>query len=415
MSGDPERFDLAINNARLVTLAGRRGPRRGREAMRDLGIVERGSIGIRDGRIAAVVSDRPLRGVAEVEARGRVVTPGLIDCHTHACWAGSRLEEWEMRLAGAEYLAILEAGGGILSTVRAVREASEGELACSTAGRLGRMLSWGTTWAEVKSGYGFTTEAEVKMLRAIGAAAKASGLAGVQPTFLGAHAKDPEQPGYVDAVIGEMLPAVVEAFGPIACDVYCERGAWSVEEMRRLFEAAAGLGCRLRAHVDQFTSLGGTRLAVEMGAVSVDHLEAISAADVALLGESETIGVLLPVSGLHVDGRYAPGRALIDAGAAIAVASNYNPGSAPSASLPLAMGLACRQCGLSPAEALCAATMNAACVLGVEGEAGSLEAGKRADLVLWEWTDEREIVFELGSALPAGVWVGGMQVRGLVG
>lgn len=369
-------------------------------------MISRADILCVDGRISDVAEDLPApAGVRVIEAAGRVVTPGLIDCHTHACWAGDRLDEWELKLKGAAYLEILAAGGGIMSTVRAVRRASQEELTESLLARLHAMLAQGTTTAEVKSGYGLSTEAELKMLRAIAAAAR-RWPGTVVPTALLGHAMDPDEPAMVDRVVNETLPAVHAEFPGIAVDAFCERGAWSLADCVRLFEAARALGHPVRVHADQFTPMGMPAEAVRLGARSVDHLEASAPADLAVLAASGVVGVGLPVCGLHVDGRYANLRALVAAGGAAAVATNVNPGSAPSSSLPLAMGLAVRQGGLTPEEALVGCTANAAAVLGLR-DRGAVAAGLRADLVLWDCRDPRELAYWLGGPRPIEVIASG--------
>jgi imidazolonepropionase len=406
---------LAIVNARVLTLAGApvgaAGPRRGR-AMHELRVIERGHIIVDGERIAALGPGDPPEGACDrrIDAHGRVVMPAFVDCHTHACWAGQRFDEFEMMLAGVSYLDVLRRGGGIMATVRAVRNASEDELADLLLMRLARMAALGTGAVEVKSGYGLDTETELKMLRAIRRVAVVSPLA-VTPTFLGAHAIDRDNPRFVEQTINETLPAVVREFPGITCDAYCEASAWSLDDARRLFENARDLGCPLRVHADQFNSLGMTRLAVEMGAVSVDHLEATSHVDLLHLAHSRTMGVMLPCSGFHLDGRYAPGRAFVDAGGALAIATNYNPGSAPTPSMPFTIALACRTLKLTPAEAIAAATYNAACVLGLEDEVGSIEPGKRADVQILDSADERELGFEIAGAGPLMLMLGGQVVH----
>lgn len=405
---------MLIRDARLLTLAaprGGRGPRRG-HALRETAVIERGAVRIDGDRIIEVIDGpaRPRVDEVVIEAEGRVLMPAFVDCHTHACWAGHRLDEFEMRLAGATYLQILKSGGGIMSTVRAVRAATEEQLAAGLAERLHRMARLGTGAVEVKSGYGLSPEVELTMLRAIRSAARETRQI-VVPTFLGAHAIDPECPDFVEKTINETLPAVVQEFPGIACDAFCEDGAWSLADTRRLFENARDFGCRLRVHTDQFNSLGMTRLAIEMGAATVDHLEAVTAVDVQHLARSETIGVVLPVAGFSLDDRYAPARELVDCGAAIALATNYNPGSAPSPSMALAIALATRKLRLTPAEAIVAATWNAACVLDLQDEVGSLEPGKRADLQLLDFRDERELAYEIGGPPPVLVVIGGERVR----
>jgi imidazolonepropionase len=337
--------------------------------------------------------------VRVLEAEGRVLLPGFVDAHTHACWAGARLHEWEHRLRGASYVELLAAGGGILSTVRAVRGASEEELAGSLEGRLDRALHHGTTTLEVKSGYGLRGEAELRMLRAIrGAGERWVGT--VVPTALLGHAVEPDHPGgaagFFQEVIEEHLSAVTSAFPGVAVDAYCEEGAWPVEACIALFEAARATGHPIRVHADQFNDLGMTARAVALGARSVDHLEASTTETLAHLAGSGAAGVLLPVSGFHLDDRFADGRFLLDQGGAVVVATNWNPGSAPSPSIPFALGLAVRKNRLTPNEALVAATWNAAVLLGLP-DRGWIGPGARADLVLLHHQDEREVMHTVGE------------------
>lgn len=336
------------------------------------------------------------RGTQQIiDAGGRVLMPAFVDAHTHALWAGDRLDEWDMKRRGATYLQILESGGGILSTVRAVRAASEEQLAANLRARLAVMLREGTTTVEVKSGYGLTTRDELKMLRAIRSAA--GGFPGtVIPTALLGHAIDPDQPRFVDGAIEETLPAVSAEFPGIAIDAFCEQGAWSVQDCRRLFERAVELGHSIRLHADQFNSLGGLDLAIELGAQSVDHLEATSAEDLKRLARSQTFGVMLPASGFHVDGRYADGRAFLDAGGTLVLATNCNPGSAPTSSMPFVIGLAARKLGITAVEAIEATTTTAADLLGL-ADRGRIAPGMRADLILLRHHDERQLAYELGG------------------
>jgi len=345
-----------------------------------------------------------------IEAGGRVLLPGFVDAHTHACWAGDRLAEFEMKLHGASYLDILKAGGGILSTVRAVRAASESELAENLLQRLGLRLNEGTTTIEVKSGYGLTTRDELKMLRAIAAAAQRFP-GTIVPTALLGHAIDPDQPRFVDTVVNETLPAVHDEFPGIAIDAFCEEGAWSVADCRRLFERARSLGHPLRLHADQFNRLGGLDLALEFGALSVDHLEASSDEDLRRLAQSPAFGVMLPACGFHVDGRYANGRALLDAGGKLVLASNCNPGSAPTHSIPFVIALAVRKLGLSVREAITSTTLTAAQLLGFK-DRGAIAPGLRADLVLLRHRDERYLAQEFGGNPVDQVVCGGEVVRG---
>jgi len=394
--------DLVIVNARVLSLVspggnnGAAGARRG-GAMRELGVMERASVRVGgDGRVAEVGADvRPSRADQVLDARGRVLMPGFVDCHTHACFAGSRLDEWERKLAGATYLEIMASGGGIMSTVRATREASRFALAESLHERLDSFVDGGTTTVEVKSGYGLWTAAELAMLRAIRDASHACD-ATVISTALIAHAIDAAQGDFVERTITETLPAVHAEFPAITIDAYCEVGAWSLAESLRLFEAAAALGHRCRVHADQFNPLGMIGAAAARGFVSVDHLEASTDAGLDALGASGTVGVALPICGLHLDGRFARLRRLVDAGGSAAIATNFNPGSAPSRSMPLAIAAAVRHCGLTPSEAIIASTVNAAHVLGLNDRA-RIAPGARADLILLTHTDERALAFEMGG------------------
>lgn len=395
---------ILIRDARVLTMPGGPGPRRGR-ALGDLGVLPRADVLIEGDRIAEVIpsdgsppeggSRSAVSSLREIDAGGRVLMPAFVDCHTHACWAGARLDEWDRKRAGAAYLEILAAGGGIMSTVRAVRAASEEELAGTLLQRLGVMLREGTTTVEVKSGYGLTTAEELKMLRAIAVAA-AAWPGTVVPTALLGHAVDHGQPGFVERTIAETLPAVSAAFPGIVVDAYCEAGAWSLPETLRLMERAKELGHPVRVHADQFNDLGVIPEAVRRGFLSVDHLEASTPERLAALAKSETYGVMLPCAGFHTDGRYADGRRFVDAGGALAIATNCNPGSAPTSSMPMAVALAVRFCGLSPAEAIGACTVNAASLLGL-ADRGRIAPGLRADLVLLRHRDERELAHEFGG------------------
>ncbi len=369
----------------------------------------RGHVCVDGDRIAEVTEQPPEdRGDEPLCAGGRVLMPGFVDAHTHALFAGDRLDEVELKRQGKSYLEILAAGGGILATVRAVRRASQEELEAGLTARLRHMLAEGTTSVEVKSGYGLTTEHELKMLRAIaGAARDFPGT--VVPTALLGHALDPDQPRHVERVLEETLPAVHAEFPGITVDAFCERGAWSVADCRRLLTRARELGHGLRLHTDQFNALGGLELALELGASSVDHLEATPPEGLAALARSSTFGVMLPVSGFHTDQRYASGRAFLDRGGKLVLASNYNPGSSPSSSIPFVIALAVRALGLTPLEAIAAVTRTAAELLGLP-DRGVLAAGARADLVLLRHEDPRLLGYELGGNPVDGVWVGGRRI-----
>jgi imidazolonepropionase len=390
---------VLFTNARVVTPRGP-GPHRG-ASMRDLDIRDGADVLLEDGVITAVEpasTITPPSSAIVINARGRVLMPSFVDAHTHACWAGDRTDEWTRKLAGATYLELLKGGGGIMSTVRSVRAASQEQLASNLRARLTLMLMEGTTTVEVKSGYGLSTTDELKMLRAIRDAAR-DFPGEVIPTALIAHAIDADHPSreaFIEATIHETLNAVHNEFPAVTIDAYCEDGAWSLDECVRLFDRARSLGHPFRVHADQFNSLGMTPWSIEHGAISVDHLEATTADDLHALARSDSFGVMLPCSGFHTDGRYASGRGFIDAGGALAIATNCNPGSAPTNSMPMAVALAARFNGVTPSEAITACTANAAALLGFS-DRGFIAPGARADLVLLRHTDERALAFEFGG------------------
>lgn len=406
--------DLIIHNAgQLVTCASSDVPKRG-AAMTDVGIIEHGAVAIAGEKIlAAGASEAILREYSAgemLDAEGRVACPGFVDPHTHIVYAGDRLDEFELKIKGADYLEILTAGGGILSTVTATRAATVEELAENARKRLDKVLACGTTTCEIKTGYGLDTETELKMLAVI-ETLDATHAVDIVPTFLAAHAVPAEFRGnagdYVDLVCAEMLPLAWKWYEqshfpaagvPFFCDVFCERGAFDVEQSIQVLVTARELGFRTKAHVDQFTNLGGSRLALEIGAASIDHLDAISGDEVALLAASDTVGVVIPTENFNAGKTvFADARAMIDAGCAIALSTDYNPGSAPCPSMPMAMAIACRYQKLLPAEALNAATINAAHALGLGDRVGSIEAGKRANLLILDAADHRELVYEFGG------------------
>lgn len=367
-----------------------------------------GSVRIDGEHIVDVGPDLVARaGERVLDAAGRVLMPGFVDAHTHAIYAGDRLDEFEQKLLGTRYLEILAAGGGILATVRAVRRASLEALSEALLERLFVMLGEGTTTVEVKSGYGLSTPDELKLLTAIRLAAERFP-GTVVPTALLGHALDPEQPDLVPRTIDETLPAVHAEFPGIAIDAYCERGAWSVADCRRLFERARELGHPLRLHADQFNVEGGVELALELGASSVDHLEATPVATLERLARSGCFGVMLPVSGFHTDDRYANARAFVDTGGKLVLATNCNPGSSPSSSMPFVHALAVRKLHLSALEAITATTSSAARLLGLS-DRGVIAPGFRADLVLLRHRDERLLGFELGGNPVDQVIVQGRQ------
>ncbi len=390
--------------AQLVTPAGKEAPLRER-ALGEVDVLEDAYLLCEGGRIAALGTMRELRPLAgeveELDGRGRCALPGLVDCHTHACFAGDRVEEFALRATGARYEELHAAGGGILSTVRATRAAGEQGLEAAVRRHRGWMLRAGTTTFEAKSGYGLDRETELASLRAIAAA-------GGVPTWLGAHAVPPEFPDastYLEFAVAEVLPeasAVAEA-----ADVFLERGAFDADQARRYLEMCRAAGLALRLHGDQFTEQGAVPLAIELGARSVDHLEATGQAGVRALAGSDVVGVLLPASALFLGRPMPPARALVDAGAAIALATDFNPGSAFCESLPLVCSLAVTQLRISPAEALGACTVNAAHVLGRAHRLGRLAPGFSADCVLLDAPDWRYLAYHLGGDVIACVILAG--------
>jgi imidazolonepropionase len=395
---------LVRDLAQVVSPAGGRAPLRG-AALRELRVVENGYVLCEGGRISRVGGMSGLGrlngDVRELDGRGRAALPGLVDCHTHACFAGDRVGEFELRAGGAGYEELHAAGGGILSTVRATRAAGEDGLAAALRRHRAWMRACGTTTWEAKSGYGLDRDTELAQLRAVRDARGA-------PTWLGAHAVPPEfedADSYLDFALGEVLPEAVRIAE--AADVFLERGAFDALQARRYLEACREAGLALRLHADQFTEAGGIGLAIELGARSVDHLEATGPGGVGLLAASDVAAVLLPVAALFLGRSMPPARALVDAGAIVALATDFNPGSAYCESLPVAMSLACTQMGMAPAEALAACTVNAAHVLGRADRVGRVEPGYAADLVLLDVPDWRYLAYHLGGEHVAVVIEGG--------
>ncbi|HEX9352107.1 MAG TPA: imidazolonepropionase [Gaiellaceae bacterium] len=402
-SGEPSRL-LIRDLAQLVSPSGSAAPLRGR-ALGDADVIEDAFLLCESGRIAAVGSMRdlgpPEGDVEELDGRGLCAVPGLVDCHTHACFAGDRVDEFELRASGASYEELHAAGGGILGTVQATRSAGEEELQAAVRRHRDWMLRAGTTTFEAKSGYGLDRDTELASLRAI---LREDGV----PTWLGAHAVPPEfddADTYLDFALGEVLPAAAQLAE--AADVFLEEGAFSAEQARRYLTACRDAGLTLRLHGDQFTEQGAIPLAVELGTRSVDHLEATGDQGIRMLAESDVTGVLLPVSALFLSRPMPPARALVDAGAAVALATDFNPGSAFCESLPLTCSLACTQLGLSPSEALAACTVNAAYVLGRAGRIGRLAVGYNADAVLLAAPDWRHLAYHLGGEIVSAVMRGG--------
>ncbi len=446
------KVDLIIENAaQMVTCASNGKPKRG-AAMQNVGIIENGALAVNNKIIVAVGTSNEIaedfQSENVIDASRKVICPAFVDPHTHIVFAGNRLNEFELKIKGADYLEILESGGGILSTVRQTRAADLKSLVEQSRRRLDEMLACGTLTAEVKTGYGLDTETELKMLAAIFALDKLHAV-DLIPTFLPAHTFPPEykdrEDEYVDLICDEMLISArrlhllnlndfqkikdekierireqIENAGessgigawqfpdtdyvkvlkdnPFFVDVFCEKNAFSLEQSKRILETAKRMGFGLKAHVDEFTNLGGARLAIELGATSIDHLDATSDEEIALLAESETIGIVTPTVNFNFgSAHFADARKMIDAGCAIAVSTDYNPGSAPCPSQPLAMAIACRYQKLTPSEAFNAATINSAFAIGSGDSVGSLEVGKYADVLILDTHDYRQIAYEFGA------------------
>jgi imidazolonepropionase len=400
---------LITNAAQLVTLAGPPRPRVGAE-MRALGIIEDGALLVRDDTIAAVGTTadvEPLAGpnAERLNAKGRVVMPGFVDAHTHPVFAGTREDEYEMRAAGLTYQEIAARGGGIRSTVRRTRAASEDELFRAALPRIQRMLEHGTTTIEAKSGYGLTLDDELKLLRVIRRLNQETPMTLV-PTFLGAHEIPDEyrgnQPGqrradYIRLLMDEMLPLVARERLARFADIFCESHVFTVAEARHILSRAKQLGLGLRLHADQLTLCGGGRLAAELGAITADHLEWIDEAGIRVLAEANVAAILLPGAVFNLGlTRYAPARAMIEAGVAVVIATDFNPGSSPTPSMQMALSIACTQMRMTPAEAVTASTVNAAYTLDLGHRVGSLEAGKQADAVIYDVGDYRQIPYFFG-------------------
>jgi imidazolonepropionase len=394
---------LLIHDLEAVVSPKGGGPLRGKD-LGELEIHSPASIAISSDRVTAVgPPEEVLRGFPPgpacetVDGRGKVALPGLVDCHTHAAFLGDRAEEFELRSRGASYEEIHTSGGGILSTVEATRAGSEEELRAATERHLTWMLEHGTLTAEVKSGYGLDKETELKMLRAIHGVAQSQPV-GVRPTFLGAHTVPVEftdAAEYIDFVVSEMLPEAAPFAS--AADIFVERGSFETPEARRYLEACTEYGLDLRLHADQFSERGAVPLSVELGARSVDHLEHTGEEGMRILGRSRTAAVLLPPCALYLGLPNPPARDLVDEGAVIALATDFNPGSSFCSSLPIAMNLACTRLKLSPAEALSACTANAAHVLGLDGKVGRISPGYRADVLVLNAADWRYVAYHLGG------------------
>jgi imidazolonepropionase len=414
---------LIHSASQLLTLTG--GPQRG-DQLGTLGIIPDGAVLLHGEKIAAVGTSRDLLAEyphePKLDAAGKVVMPGFVDPHTHLVWAGNRAQEFELRLEGKTYLEIMAAGGGIVSTVRATRAASLAELKQQTRQRALGLLQHGTTTAEAKTGYGLNSASELLQMQAL-LELDAEIPLELVPTYLGAHAIPPEfahdSDGYTGLLVDQMLPELKEWWQIHApdrslpfVDIFCETGAFSLQQSRRVLEKARELGFPLKVHADEFDNLGGSSLAVELGAVSADHLVKTSAADIAALGRSDTVAVALPCTPFGLaDPHYTPAREIIRANGLLAIASDINPGTAWCENMQFVIALACRYLMLTVAQAIAAATINAAAAIGRADRLGSLETGKQADLLILSVDDYRHLGYQFGGNLVAQVIKKGQVVR----
>ncbi|PYT99925.1 MAG: imidazolonepropionase [Acidobacteria bacterium] len=398
---------LITGASQLLTLRGG-GPRRG-DSLSDLDLIEDGAALVRDGVIAAVGTRAQVealpgtRGTEKLDLGGRVVLPGFVDSHTHLVHAASRVEEYQLKIQGASYEEIARKGGGILNSVKKMRAATADELKKRALAALQQFAAYGTTTIEAKSGYGLDVPSELKILKLH------KELAAEQPleivsTFLGAHVVPEEfrkkadgAKRYIQLLEENLLPAVAEHQLAEFCDVFCDRGAFSVAESKRVLQAGRQWGLAPRMHAEQLSRTGAARLAILLRAASCDHLEQVNKNDIRALGKSDTVATLLPGCDFHLGlKKYAPARDLIDAGAIVALATDYNPGTSPTLSMPMILSLACTQLRMAPAEAITAATINGACALRRDKQVGSLEVGKQADMAVFDVADYREIPYYFG-------------------
>jgi len=406
-------LDLFIKNiSRLVTVASHGKPFKTGKEMGELGIIDDAGVLCLHGKIAwagpmsewgrgneRLLPPRP-PGLEEIDASGMVVLPGFVDSHTHMMFAGDRAHDFALRAAGATYQEIARQGGGILHTVSHVRAASKKDLKRSTVRFMNLMMKQGTTTVEIKSGYGLTLDAEIKMMEAIHELEEEE-MMGVVPTFIGAHAVPPEYKedpaAYQELVIGKMIPYIGRRKLARFCDVFCEQGYFDLASTRRILEAGKSWGMMPKVHAEELTPFGGAAVAAQVGAVSADHLERVDDAGIAALRGAGVVATLLPGVSFFLNHGYAPARALIDAGVPVAIASDFNPGSCMSFSMPLMMTIACTQMRMSPEEALCAATLNGAAALRLSDTCGSIEVGKNADLIVTDVPDYTHLAYHFGT------------------
>jgi len=399
-------MNLLVRNIRqLVTVAARGSRANTGPAMRDLGVIDNATVLIENGAFQWVgPADRFDQKVPEdletIDGSGFVALPGFVDAHTHLVFGGSRENEFAMRAEGRTYQEIAEHGGGILNTVHATRAASKKELKKHAARFMDAMMRHGTTTVEIKSGYGLSEEAEVKMMEAIHELGEEQFMT-VVPTFLAAHAIPPEfksdPDAYVALICDRMLPYIAKRNLAAYCDVFCERGYFSVEQSRRILLAAQSFGLKTKVHADELAAIGASQLAAELRATSADHLEHINDAGICALRDAGTVGVLLPGVSFFLNHPCAPARKLIDAGVTVAIASDFNPGSCMSFSMPLMMTIACTQMRMTPEEAITATTLNAAAAVNRSHDLGSIEVGKQADMILYDVPNYRTIPYHFGT------------------
>ena len=394
---------LIVNASELVVLYGSKSPRRGRE-MSELGVINDGALAIRNGKISAVGVTSAIKNEFKtsktIDAKGKVVTPGLIDAHTHLIFAGSREKEFELRIKGTSYLDIAKAGGGINATVEKVRKTSKKELKAIAKRRLAEMLKLGTTTAEVKSGYGLNLDDEIKCLEIVKELNKEQPIT-IVPTFMGAHDVPPEFKNrtgeYVNFICDKVIPIIAKKKLAKFCDIFCEDVVFDIAESRQVLTTAKKFGLIPKIHADEFKPIGGTELAVELEASSAEHLLNITDRGILALKNSSTIAVLMPATAFFLGGKYAPARRLMEENIPVAIASDFNPGSSMTYNMQLVMTIACTQMKMLPSEALTAATINAAHSLLVGDKIGSLEPGKAADIVIWDAPSYRYISYHFGE------------------
>jgi imidazolonepropionase len=399
-------MNLLIKNIKQLASVRSDGiPFKSGNEMRNLGVIENATVLIQNGLFNWIGPSIEFNQTMDenidiIDGSDLVGLPGFVDSHTHLLFAGTREDEFAMRLEGKTYREIAQAGGGILSTVQATRTATKKELKKFARRHLDTILSEGTTTVEIKSGYGLNEKDEIKLMEAINELSEEC-LIDIAPTFLGAHAVPPEfknnSNGYVDLICARMLPYLAQRKLAKFCDAFCEQGYYSVEQCRRIFDMAQQLGMRIKIHADQLTQIGASKLAAEMGALSADHLEQIDDAGIAALRQSRTIATVLPGVSFFLNCDYPPARKIIDAGVPLAIASNFNPGSCMSYSMPMMMTIACTHMAMTPEEAITASTLNGAAALGLSENLGSIEVGKQADIVLYDVPSYRYLAYHFGT------------------